>query len=42
MYYNISFDDQKGLIKDDHWSIFRVKRFFCNVVIYYPEGPKET
>ena len=22
-------------IKDDRWSIFKVKRFFCNVVIYY-------
>ena len=22
--------------KDDRWSIFKVKRFFCNVVIYYP------
>ena len=22
--------------KDDRWSIFRVKRFLCNVDIYYP------
>ena len=29
-------------LKNDRWSIFRVNRFFCNVVIYYPQGPKET
>ena len=29
-------------IKDDLWSIFKVKRFFCNVFIYNPQGPKET
>ena len=30
------------VLKNDLWSIFKVKRFFCNVVIYYPKGPKET
>ena len=25
-----------GRVKADRWSIFKVKRFFCNVVIYYP------
>ena len=29
-------------IKDVRWLIFKVKRFFCNVVIYNPQGPKET
>ena len=29
-------------LKDDRWSFFKVKRFFCNAVIYSPSGLKET
>ena len=33
-YLTLTFRWHINNIKDDRWSIFKVKRFFCNVVIY--------